>query len=59
MNSLVPKSVGETLMEPTITLRKFRNSRVDRIKVKSLDEKLEYLCSSFVKWLCLSYLNVL
>lgn len=49
MNSLVPKSVGETLMEPTITLRKFRNSRVDRIKVKSLDEKLECLCSSFVK----------
>lgn len=59
MSSLVPESVGEILMEPTIKLKNHRNSRVDRIKVKTLDGKLEFLHRTSVKWLNLFYLNIL
>ena len=42
-------------MEPTIKLKNHRNSRVDRIKVKTLDGILEFLHMPSVKWLNLFY----
>lgn len=52
-NCLVPESVGENLMEPTIKLKNHRNSRVDRIKVKTLDGTWNfYICPVENSWIC-------